>query len=135
MAMSKQDTERAFEARTKAAFDASVEALDAATRARLTQARVRALEALSAPRGSVRQARWLVPAGAAAAAALAAWLVLVGPGERAAEPLQAAALSDLEVLLAEEALEMIEDLDFYAWLEEQPEFEPSADGAAGDGVG
>lgn len=133
--MSKRDTERAFEARTKAAFDASVDALDAATRSRLTRARVRALETLSAPRASKRHVRWLVPAGAAAAAAFAAWLVLVSPRERAAEPLQAAALSDLEVLLAEEALEMIEELEFYAWLEEQPEFESSADGAAGDGVG
>jgi hypothetical protein len=132
--MSERDTDRAFEAHTKTTFDASVDALDAATRSRLTQARARALEELAGRRGLSWSPRWLVPAGAAAAAALAAWLVLVGP-EPADEPLQAADFGDLELLLAEEDLEMIEELDFYAWLEEQPEFDAGADGAVGDGVG
>ena len=129
--MSERDDERAFEARTQAAFDASVGALDAATKSRLTQARVRALDELP---GSLRKRwspRWLVPAGAAAAVALAAWLVLV-PRPQPEEPMQIAALGDLELLLAEEDLELIEELDFYAWLEEQPEFDAAADG---DGVG
>jgi hypothetical protein len=117
-----RDTSR-FEQRTKRAFDDSVAALDAATRSQLTQARYRALE----ERKPARRRGWqwsLVPAGTLAAAALAVWLT-VGQGPPAIEDagLQVAALSDLEVLLAEEDLEMLdEELDFYGWLEEQPEF-------------
>jgi len=44
---------------------------------------------------------------------------------------QVSSLGDLEILLAEEDIEMLdEDLEFYGWLEEQPEF-----ANAGDGVG
>lgn len=131
--MSERHTD--FEARTKAAFDASVEALDGATRARLARARARALEELDAQRAGARGQRWLVPVAATAAAALAAWLALVQPSQRAADSLQVAALGDIDLLLAEEDLEMIEELEFYAWLEAQPEFEAPAEGAAGDGVG
>jgi hypothetical protein len=36
---------------------------------------------------------------------------------------QSAALGDLEILLGDEDLEMLdEELEFYGWLEEQPEF-------------
>jgi hypothetical protein len=135
--MGKPDTsdERAFEERSKALFDASAAELDAATRSRLTRARVRALEELE----SSRAARWpgiwkspLLPAGAVAAAVLAALLVV---SQRSPEPppVEVAALGDLELLLGEEDLELIEELEFYAWLEEQPEFDAGA--AAGDGVG
>ena len=131
--MSERDDERAFEARTKATFERSVDALDAATRSRLTRARVRALEAPE--RRRFGGARWLVPAGAAAAAAVAAWLVLVPRPVDPERPLQAADFGDLELVLAEEDLELIEELDFYAWLEEQPEFNAGGNGAIGDGVG
>lgn len=112
-----------FEQSTKRAFDDSVAALDAATRSRLTQARYRALE----ERKSARRRGWewsLVPAGTLAAVALVAWLtVWQAPPATEDAGLQAASLSDLELLLAEEDLEMLgEELDFYGWLEEQPEF-------------
>ena len=133
--MSEQDNDRAFEARTKAAFDASVDALDAGTRSRLTQARVRALDELGARRSARFNSRWLLPAGAAAAAALAAWVVLVQGPQGLEPPPQVAAWDDFELLTAAEDLEMIEELEFYAWLEEQPEFDAAADGVPGDGVG
>ena len=39
------------------------------------------------------------------------------------DAVQSAALGDLEILLGEEDLEMLdEELEFYGWLEEQPEF-------------
>jgi hypothetical protein len=118
-----------FELRTKRAFDDSVTALDASTRSRLTQARHRALEEL-APH---RRQGWrtsLLPAGAVAATAFAAWLIVSQPPSDPAD-VQAAQLGDLEILLGEEDLEMLdEELEFYSWLEEQPEF---AD--AGDSVG
>lgn len=119
-----------FERRTKRVFDESVGALDAGTRSRLTQARYRALEQQAA---SARDRGWrwsLVPVGTVAATALVAWLV-VTQSPPSSEDVQAASLGDLEILLGEEDLEMLdEELEFYGWLEEQPEF---AD--AGDSVG
>jgi hypothetical protein len=117
--MSDESLSNDFERRTKRLFDESVGALDAATRSRLTQARHRALEErVSRDRGWV----WsLVPAGAVAATALVAWLVVW----QAPQPndLQTAQLTDLEILLGEEDIEMLdEELEFYGWLEEQPEF-------------
>jgi hypothetical protein len=125
--MSDDNDSSAFERNTKRVFDESVAGLDAATRSRLTRARHRALEELK----SKRSYGWrftLVPAGTLAAAALVALLVIqTGPPE----PPPADSLGDLEILLAEEDLEMLdEDLDFYGWLEEQPEF-----ANAGDGIG
>lgn len=111
-----------FERRTKQAFDDSVAALDAATRSRLTQARYRALEERNTPRAVVWQRWLLVPAGALAAAALVVWLTVwqTPPGAGA---VRSASLGDLEILLGEEDLEMLdEELEFYGWLEEQPEF-------------
>lgn len=120
-----------FERHTKRVFDDSVAALDAATRSRLTQARFRALEELAKPEQKLGFRGWLLPAGTVAATALVAWLVVMQPGSPAAGDVQAAALGDLEILLGEEDLEMLdEELEFYGWLEEQPEF---AD--VGDSVG
>ena len=110
-----------FERRTKRVFDDSVAALDAATRSQLTQARYRALEEAKAARH--RGWRWsLIPAGTIAATALVVWFTVwqVPP---ATDTVASAPLGDLEILLGEEDLEMLdEELEFYGWLEEQPEF-------------
>ena len=127
--MSERD-ERSFEKRTKQTFDDSVAGLDGAARSRLNRARQRALEELAAPRSRAWQ--WpLVPAGALAVAAAVAWLVFSPQSPPADAGLQVATLGDLEILLGEEDLEMLdEEIDFYGWLEEQPEF-----ANAGDSVG
>ena len=128
--MSDDENSGGFERRTKRVFDDSVAALDAATRSRLTRARNRALEQ-SGRGGRRREASWwLLPAGSIGAAALVVWLtVLQTP--RPSETVQQSALGDLEILLGEEDLEMLdEEIEFYGWLEEQPEFE-----GAGDSVG
>ena len=110
-----------FERRAKRAFDDSVAALDAATRSKLTRARHRALE----EQASARDYGWrssLVPAGTLAATAIVAWLVVwqVPPPT---PDVSTAALPDLEILLGEEDLQMLdEEIEFYGWLEEQPEF-------------
>jgi len=122
--MSDEKDINAFERKTKRVFDESVAGLDAATRSRLTQARYRALE----ERKSTRSRGWgftLVPAGTLAATGLLAWFMLPqGPVD-----LQVTSVDDLEILLAEEDLEMLgEDLEFYGWLEEQPEFANVDDG-------
>jgi hypothetical protein len=129
MGMSDDVNGGSFERRTKRVFDDSVAALDAATRSRLTQARHRALEERQVVRGGGW--RWaLMPAGAVAATALVAWFT-VWQAPPARDAVQSAALDDLEILLSEEDLEMLdEELEFYGWLEEQPEF-----AGAGDSVG
>lgn len=123
--MSERDDLEAFERRTKRVFDDSVAALDAATRSRLTQARYAALEQHAA---LVRDRGWrrsLLPGAVAAATALVAWLVVQAPVP--SEPVQQASLGDLEILLGEEDLELLEDLEFYGWLEQQPEFADVSD--------
>lgn len=119
--MSNDDGGSHFERRTKRVFDDSVAALDAATRSKLTQARYRALE----EQASGRDRGWrssLVPAGSVAATALVAFLVVWQATPPAPVP-QTAVLGDLEILLGEEDLKMLdEEIEFYGWLEEQPEF-------------
>ena len=112
-----------FERRAKRAFDDSVAALDAATRSKLTQARHRALE----EQVSARDYGWrssLVPAGTLAATAIVAWLVVwQTPPTPTPTP---DVLPDLEILLGEEDLQMLdEEIEFYGWLEEQPELKGS----------
>jgi hypothetical protein len=101
---------------------ASADGLDAATRSRLNQARQRALDELRPRR---RAAPWLWPAAATAAVAtLAVSLLLPGRLPPAVDDLATpgpAVVADLEILLPGEApadLEMMEDLEFYAWLDE-----------------
>jgi len=106
---------RELERKSRAAFDESVESLDAASRSRLTRARARALEELQRRRPAW-SSTWL-PAGAAAAAALAA--VMLWQGEEGAAPATTpafAALEDLDMMAGGEDLAMFdEDEEFYAW--------------------
>jgi hypothetical protein len=123
------ESEQAFERRTKQLFDESVAGLDARTRSQLTRARHRALEELAPHKA--RGWRWsLVPAGGVAVAAVMAWL-LVGQPPPTETAFQSASPADLDLLLGEADPEMLnEELEFYGWLEEQPEF-----AADGDSVG
>jgi hypothetical protein len=108
-------------------LDESAQALDASTLSRLNRARQAAL-AQRAPR---RRAAWVfLPAGLAGACAL---LLAVGVwhGRRAptAMPAQAAVAvsangsavnaGDLDLIASGDDLEMMQDLDFYAWLDAQ----------------
>jgi hypothetical protein len=121
MANESVNTDRDFEERTKLLFDESVAALDGETRSKLTQARYRALQELEPGRQSSWGRSWL-PAGAAAAVAVLAVTLWQGQVEQVDEAgFDVAAVTDLEILLGEEELDMIEELEFYAWLEEQVE--------------
>ncbi len=108
-----------LERRTRTVFDQVVARTDGATRSRLSQARNRAMAELDAPRRGWWTA-WLPAAAAtAASAALLVWLLVRPPdGDRALTPTLA---TDLEILLETDDLELIEELEFYAWLDEQPE--------------
>jgi hypothetical protein len=124
----------AFERQARAAFDDSVASLDAATLSRLNQSRQRALDA--AGRASNPAPRWgsWVPAGAVAAVALVAVLVLRAPSStdavvatNTAGTTADAGLDPLTVMAAGDDLDLAAeaDLDFYAWVELE---------TAGDGV-
>lgn len=118
--MTEQDN-RDLERRAKRAFDESLGALDAPTRSRLTQARHRALQELKSP-ARPAATRWPIVASTAAVAgtvAVAAFLVLGRPPQTL-DTAPPAALGDIELLTSEQELEMLrEEIEFYAWLEEQ----------------
>ena len=108
-------SEQQFADKAKQLFDGSVEQLDAATLSRLNQGRHAALEELPRSRPSAIWMRWL-PATGIAAAAIVTVMVMRGPNgvDVSIEPDVAA---DFEILLEDESLEMLEDLEFYSWLE------------------
>jgi hypothetical protein len=101
--------------KAKALFDDSVDGLDAATLSRLNQGRHRALAELERKGLANRWSRW-APATGIAATVLLAVMVMRGPeGIDALEGSVTA--SDFEMLLGEDSLDMLEELEFYLWLE------------------
>lgn len=109
------DEQRQFAEQAKTLFDSSVDRLDAATLSRLNQGRHAALEELQKTRSAGQWVRW-IPATGVAAVAIVTVMVMRGPepGELSIEPVTAA---DFEMLLEDESLEMLQDLEFYSWLE------------------
>jgi len=106
-------TDETLAQRAKEAFDRSVDGLDAASLSRLNRGRQAALAEVGHPRRE--RLRWM-PATGAVAAVLLVMLSLQGPGD--ADFLSAPA-TDLDILLSEESIDMLEDLDFYSWLDTQ----------------
>ncbi len=106
------DDER-FTEQAKELFDDSVERLDAATLSQLNQRRQAALAEVASKDSRVLWGRWLPAAGVTAAAVVA--VVMLQGQPDVGPPVDEAA--DFEILLSEDNLEMIEDLEFYAWLE------------------
>lgn len=121
--------EELFAKRAKALFDQSAQAIDGHTLSRLNRARQVALaEAERRPGSTIRIGQWLPAAGVAAAAVLA---VVIWSGDSPMDPLAPTTTAgDLELLLDEDSFEMLEDLEFYAWLDLEA---PAAD--ADDNVG
>lgn len=117
-----EQTQQAFEARSRALFECSVEDLDMRTRSRLTQARHAAL-AVASPRARfTRRAWWMPAAGVAAVAVLGVSLWVGSPGAHRGVSLADAqnTFEDLEIVAAADdgsgaALDMLqdEDVDFY----------------------
>lgn len=127
------ESERAFADKAKKIFHASVRSLDGETRSRLAEARARAVDA-----AEQNSRRWLVPAGgllpaAGVAAAILAVALFWQMPYRQPEAVATAVISDLDLLLEGEDLGLLEELDFYAWLLEQPELLgiDAADGSSG----
>ena len=103
-----------FAAQAKGAFDDSVERLDAAALSRLNQGRHAAIEQLASGNSKTAWMRW-APAGGVAAAALITMIVMRAPQ---IESIPAEVVSDFEILLQGESLEMFEDLEFYSWMDD-----------------
>ena len=106
-----------FEQKARALFDNSVEGLDAETLSQLNQRRQRALAGLGRPAMPGQWLQW-VPATGVVAAALVTVIIVRGPGS--VEPLEVpvSTAADFEILLGEDSLEMLEELEFYAWMED-----------------
>ncbi len=104
-----------LEHRARALFEDSVERLDARTRSKLTQARNRALDEV---KKGAAQRRWIwAPAGGFALAAIVA-VVMGSGGLRSGADTDALALEDIDIVADSENLEMLEDVEFYTWLED-----------------
>lgn len=113
--MKKPLDEKQLAEQAKALFDDSVEQLDAATLSRLNQGRQQALQEIRDTGSGGEWARW-VPAGGVAAAAVVAVVVWQGvPVEHSAPA--AGTATDFEIMLSEDSLDMLEDLEFYSWMD------------------
>lgn len=119
--------------RARELYAESVRNLDGETRSRLARARVNAVEAAGSRPNALRYASSrLVPIGGLVAAVLT--VALIWPTPRSPVELDGAGMAgDLDILLEGESLDLFEDLEFYAWLLEQPELLEA--GEAGDGSG
>lgn len=130
--MKSEDTpmqDQSLESRSKALFDASVHDLDTHVRSRLRQAR----QAASAQMPRRSRPVWLVPALTSVAAAMLVALVL--PRFERQQPLTEsfAATDDMTLLMNVENLELIEDIEFYAWLDDAPDaFDNAVETSRGD---
>jgi hypothetical protein len=106
-------TDEQLAQQAKEAFDRSVDGLDAASLSRLNRGRQAALAEAGHP--GREWLRWM-PATGAAAAVLLIVLTLQGPGD---VDVISAPAADLDILLSEESIDMLEDLEFYSWLDTQ----------------
>lgn len=121
--------DEAFANKAKQLFDESVESLDAETRSRLNRGRQAALNELAS--GKAVWVQWAPAVGVAAAAVFA---VVLWIGNQPVDgPTPEATASDFEILLTEDSFEMLEDLEFYSWidLDEEIEETPEAEDVVG----
>lgn len=110
------DEDEQFAQQAKSLFDESVDKLDGATLSKLNQRRQAALAEISESGGTSAWLRW-APASGIAAAAVVAVIMLQNPTSVNKEPFPDSAATDFEILLHEESLDMIEELEFYSWIE------------------
>ncbi len=120
--MSEEEKIARFEKRATELLRDGTDSLDASTRSRLNRARQAALDALPVqPNRGLRPAWALASAAALALIVVGIWRNLPEPADIASQlPAMADAgtlpAGDLELLLAEENLDMLEDLEFFSWL-------------------
>jgi len=121
--------EETFAENAKQRFDESVARLDGETQSRLNRSRHAALAELG--NGRPGWVQWVPATGVAAAAVL---VIVMWTGMPATDDGAGADMaSDMEILLTEDSLEMLEDLEFYSWidLDEEMEAPPQPDNHVG----
>jgi hypothetical protein len=118
--------DQAFAARAKEVFDQSVQGLDAQAQSGLNRGRHEALAQLQPGIGYSQWLRWGPATGVAAAAVVAVVILSGRPPVDELTPLATA--GDFEILLDEASLEMLEELEFYSWIDLEVELEGTADG-------
>jgi len=108
--------EERFATKARVLFEQSVDELDGEAMSRLNRGRQAAIAELGKRSPSpFRPGQWVPVAGVAAAAAIA---VVLWSGNDPVGPVAAPeTLTDFELLLAEDSFEMLEDLEFYAWID------------------
>ncbi len=109
--------DRTLETRSKAVFDASVRELDVSIRSRLRQARHAAAERA----GGTSRSLWWIPA--LTAATVAGLVILLVPSLEPQQPPPdsfAARAEDMSLLMNEDSLELLEEMEFYVWLDDAP---------------
>ena len=97
-------------------FAQSVERLDAATLSKLNRSRQAAIVEIASTDSQYRWLRWM-PATGLAAAAIVAVVMLQGPTSVDLPDGTESAATDFEILLGDDSLEMIEELEFYSWID------------------
>jgi len=107
----------AWQRRARSVFDDSVDRVDARIRSKLTRARYAALDEL---RTYESRRRWLrLPVTGLTVAAVAAVAVLVwNEGNHGVVPGELP-LEDMELVAEVDSLEMLRDVEFYAWVGQQ----------------
>jgi hypothetical protein len=113
--MSEHDEEKRFHERTKRLFDESVQGIDGQTQSRLNRGRQKALAELPPRSGMGALTTWAPAAGVAAAAVVA---VVMWSGNRPPTEISpTSSATDFEILLNDDSLEMLEELEFYSWMD------------------
>lgn len=117
------DAETRLTQHSRALFDDAVANLDGATRSRLNRARQAALQAADSAqtRGA---ARWLLPVGSVAALLLVTVVSMQlwqsrSTQESGTPQVASNAVDDFEIVTSDADLEMLKDMEFYAWLDTQ----------------
>tara|TARA_B100001750_G_C15320142_1_gene501773 strand:+ start:204 stop:596 length:393 start_codon:yes stop_codon:yes gene_type:complete len=101
----------------KRAFEESVERIDDQTLSKLNRARQTALSELTPRKSAITQ--WTPLAGLAAATAAA---IVFWPAQPGMEDVSIPSIAtDMDMLLIEENWEMLENLEFYSWIELEEE--------------
>jgi len=115
--MSTTERDERLVAMVKEYLDAGVDTLDGRTTARLREARLKAMETAQGRRGWFHGPRWVAVGGgtvaAAAVLAVGVWLS-DSPRESAV-----ATADDIEIVAAQDQMQLYEDLEFYRWLATQ----------------
>ncbi len=111
------DNDELNHARTR--LDQAAAELDTPITARLRAARLRAIAVVETRRGT--RTTWWMPLSAAAAAGLVAVTVALLWWSAPEPAAMSAAAEDLEWLMVKDSTDLFDDLEFYHWLEDEPD--------------